>query len=48
MYAGENLRAHSLGVFLVLAFAVTVLVGLVSMCFEYRQPRRKPSFPIVS
>jgi len=35
MYAGENLRAHSLGVFLVFAFAVTILVGLVSMCFEY-------------
>jgi len=35
MYAGENLRAHSLGVFLVFAFALSVLVGLVSMCFEY-------------
>ena len=35
MYAGEKLRPYSLGAFLVFASAVTLLVALVSMCFEY-------------
>jgi peptidoglycan/LPS O-acetylase OafA/YrhL len=35
IYAGEKLRSSSLGVFLILASALTVLIALLSICFEY-------------
>ncbi len=35
VYTGEHLQPYSLGVFLVVAFAVIVPIALVSMCFEY-------------
>ena len=44
MYAGEKLRPHSLGEFLVLASAVIVLVALGSMCLEYAVNRTVKHF----
>ena len=39
VYTGEHLQPYSLGVFLVVAFAVIVPIALVSMCFEYTANR---------